>query len=166
MIWFRIPACSILFLFAASVARAQDPVAICGLAWTDYSTGVQVGPDCSTFSCISLPAVTSAGSRVGVVVTGTYTGLYAVALAGGATQCVRIPGIANGMMVSLPAYVVFTGTLGGVPSRLTSCPMYFSAPHVFTFPPGIPMGSSFVVQAVTLGSRGRAFSRALRVVVQ
>ncbi len=165
MIWNRIVASTFFLIVLHPLARAQDPAPICGLAWMDMTTGTQVGPDCSRFSCTPFSTVTSAGRRVITFVAGTYVAPYAIMLSGSATQCVTIPGIANSLTLMPPAWVVFTGRLG-IPSRLLSCPTPFSSPYHFTFPTGVPVGSTFAIQAVTLGTRARAFSRAIHVTVR
>lgn len=133
----------------AATSAAQIPLGASGLSWTG-SSGTFAGTSCFGFSCTPDPVNATIGETVQVRVVGELQGPYILLLSSTATQCLAYPGILNGLILDPPVTLMFSGSLRQT-SGVLSCPPGFDE-IVAVFPPSIPAGSVFAIQAVTFGA--------------
>src|SRR5262245_54235548 len=155
----RLP-CSIGAFFVCiagpALAQAAGPGLSC-IGTVGGATGSYF-PTCTNLNVAMLP-----GDSVTVRTWGDFSSPFVLGIAASATQCLPIPGIGNGLVLDLPASVVFGGLLTNW-SPCLSCPPAFE-PLTFPVPLGLPVGTSVSVQAIGVGNGQLSFTVAITATV-
>jgi|RhiMethySRZTD1v2_1073278.scaffolds.fasta_scaffold01888_13 hypothetical protein len=155
----RLP-CSIGAFFMCLAGPALAQAAGPGLSWLGTAGGSTGSffPTCTNLNVAMLP-----GDAVTVRIWGDFNSPFVLGVAASATQCLPIPGIGNGLVLDLPASIVFGGLLTNM-SPCLSCPPAFGF-LTFTVPPTLPVGASVSVQAIGVGNGQLSFTVAITATV-
>lgn len=147
----------LLLLSPATLAQLSGP----GLFWHDSSGGTAGSfvPDCVVHPIGAFP-----GETVIVQVWGDFQAPFGLFASLNQSACVKIPGVGGGLLLDSPFFLVATGVLAELTPCL-SCPQAF-AELVVQVPPTAPVGTTFLLQALSLGWSEPAFTVAIEVAVQ
>jgi hypothetical protein len=147
-------SCSLL-LAAAAPAQFAGP----GLSW---ATSSGTGTRSFVPTCTSLPVAMVPGDVVTLSVWGDYGAPFGLFASLGASQCLPIPGIGNGLVLDFPVVTITFGTLTLVTPCLSCPPAFADLPLVV---PALPPGTSVSFQAATSGNGNLAFTTAITATV-
>lgn len=101
-------------------------------------------------SCQDLPVVMLSPDTVTVKVWGDQLAPFGLFASTSGSQCIQLPGILGGVILDFPI-VALTGGLLSQTSPCLSCPPGVQ-PITFAVPPGLPLGTSLALQAVTIAA--------------
>lgn len=143
---------SITGMVAATPAQFAGP----GLSWTGTLGG---STRSFTPSCSNLPVAAVAGDTITLTVWGDQQALFGLFAATGASQCIPIPPLGNGLILDAPVVTVTFGLLTQTTPCL-SCPPGLQT-VTFTAPGGLPLGATLSVQAASFGNGQPSFTVAI-----
>jgi hypothetical protein len=154
-----------LLITVPGLCLAQYPLGAAGFHWNG-SIGGGAGAFCWGFTCAPSPVTVTTGETVTLTVRGHPSAPYYILFSvSQATQCTSFPGVLNALVLTPPLMAPVIGTLWQA-SPILSCPQAFDQ-VTFIWPPGVQLGLTFHLQALTLGDGGLpAFTQAVEVTVQ
>ncbi|MCI0586705.1 MAG: hypothetical protein L0323_07695 [Planctomycetes bacterium] len=145
--------CIVALAAFGAPAAAQSPADAVGFHWVG-AAGNTAGPFCWGFQCAPDATTVSPGESATLLVRGDPYAVFVIGLSATATSCIPIPGISHSLVLDLPIYVAFTGTLDQL-SPILSCPSGEKTIPI-PFPTSAIPGTSLAIQAIVLPVSGFA----------
>jgi hypothetical protein len=142
-------ATALVATIGTTLGLAQYPLGAVGF-YVSTNLGHTAGNACWWFTCTPATVSVTAGEIVTVRINGDQQAPYLLGTSATATGCVAYPGVMHNLILDMPVAIFSTGTLSSTGGPL-ACPNGFDT-LTATVPPGIPIGTTIAIQALTYGA--------------